>query len=92
MVFLADMPLVPQDAAAHLIAALSEGALAAELVHDGQPANPVAYAAALFPDLLNLEGDSGGRRLLRGLPGVARIETDDPGAVFDIDRTEDLAR
>lgn len=92
VVFLADMPLVPLDAAAHLIAALSGGALAAELVHDGQPANPVAYAAALFPDLLNLEGDSGGRRLLRGLPGVARIETDDPGAVFDIDRTEDLAR
>lgn len=90
VVFLGDMPLVPLDAAAHLIGALAKGALAAELVHDGQPANPVAYAATLFPDLLALQGDSGGRRLLRGLPGVARIETEDPGAVFDIDRAEDL--
>lgn len=92
VVFLGDMPLVPLDAAAHLVAALSGGALAAELVHDGQPANPVAYAATLFADLLALQGDSGGRRLLRGLPGVARIETEDPGAVFDIDRVEDLVR
>ncbi|TNC71346.1 nucleotidyltransferase family protein [Rubellimicrobium roseum] len=91
VVFLGDMPRVPVGAAARLLDALSAGAPAAEILCDGRPAHPVAYAAALFPELLTLRGDTGGRRLLRDRPGVARIATKDPGAVFDVDRAEDLA-
>lgn len=90
VVFLGDMPRVPAGAAARLVAALSGGAPAAELVHAGHPANPVAFSAALFPALMALRGDAGGRRILPGRAGVVRLETDDPGAVFDIDRVEDL--
>lgn len=92
VVFLGDMPRVPADAATRLIEALSDGAAAAEFVHHGQPAHPVAFAAARFPALLALTGDSGGRRLMQQWPYVVRLETADPGAVFDIDRVEDLAR
>lgn len=92
VVFLGDMPLVPPDLAARLVAALGAGAPAAEVRRAGQPAHPVAFGHELFPSLLALRGDEGGRRLLGGRADVARIDTDDPGAAFDVDRPEDLAR
>lgn len=40
---------------------------------------------------MRLTGDQGGRPVLDALgEAVALIETDDPGAVFDVDRPEDL--
>ena len=92
VVFLGDMPLVPSDAAAALIAALEAGAAAAEMVHEGQPAHPVAFGTALFPALAALRGDRGGRGLLAGRTDVTRVSTPDAGAAFDVDVPRDLAR
>ena len=90
VVFLADMPLVPPASAARLIEALESGCAGAEFVRDGVPAHPVAYARSLYGDLAVLHGDTGGRGVLAARSDVMRIETDDPGATFDIDRLDDL--
>ena len=92
VVFLGDMPLVPPDAAARLIEALEAGASAAETVHRGQPAHPVAYGPGLYPALVSLRGDKGGRSLLAGRSDVVRLTAEDPGAVLDVDYPRDLAR
>ena len=90
VIFLADMPLVPVQAAAPLLAALDRGAVAAEYRFGAEPAHPVAFARALYPELERMQGDQGGRALLAGREGVVRLWTDDPGAVLDIDLTSDL--
>ena len=90
VVFLGDMPLVPPGSAATLIEALENGAAGAEFLWDGAPAHPVAYSLTLFDDLRALRGDMGGRRILALRSDVARFETDDPGALFDIDLPKDM--
>lgn len=92
VVFLGDMPLVPSTAAWLLLAALDEGAAGAEMRHRQGPAHPVAFGRVLFEDLLALQGDAGGRHILAGRDDVARFETEEAGAAFDIDRPEDLLR
>lgn len=92
-VFLGDMPLVPMT----LIAALTEGAersgFAARPVVGGRPGHPVALRRAAFADLLRLTGDQGATTLLkqRSEGEVAYIDTEDPGALMDIDSPADLA-
>ena len=39
-----------------------------------------------------LSGDRGARAALRRVPGIVRLETDDPGSIRDIDTRADLAR
>lgn len=90
VIFLADMPLIPAQAAAPLLEALAKGAPAAEYRLGDQPAHPVAFARNLYPELSLLRGDQGGRALLADRAGVVRLTTSDPGAVFDIDQRSDL--
>jgi len=90
VVFLADMPLVPTEAAAPLLEALRQGALAAEYRSGARPAHPVAFARELYPELVAVRGDQGGRALLVDRAGVVRLTTARPGAIFDIDRRSDL--
>lgn len=90
VVFLADMPLVPPTSAARLVEALDRGAVGAEFVRGGVPAHPVAYSRMLLSELATLRGDTGGRRVLATRSDVIRIETEDQGAVFDIDCIADL--
>ena len=93
VVFLGDMPQVPHDMASHLLAKIKAGAQAAESVLTGDPphpAHPVAFSRSLYPALLSLQGDRGGRDLLVGAALVAQVETHDPGATYDVDRRQDL--
>lgn len=39
---------------------------------NGVPGNPVIFPAGLRPELLRLEGDAGGRQLIRRYPGLVR--------------------
>lgn len=91
-VFLGDMPLVPM----HLCAALTEAAEAAGYAARprvaGKPGHPVAFARAACADLLALKGDQGATALLKQRPGaVAYLDTEDAGAIADIDFPADLA-
>ena len=87
LVFLGDMPVVPNDVPARLAHALVKGAPAAAPIHKGQRGNPVGLSRVLFADLTALTGDKGARGLLDGLGDrITLIETDSDGVLIDVDR------
>lgn len=91
-IFLGDMPLVPVRLCAALTQAAERTGYAARPRFGGKPGHPVAFARAAFADLAKLEGDQGATTLLNQRPGdVAYCDTDDSGAVADIDSPADLA-
>ena len=91
-VFLGDMPLVPVGLCPDLAALAQTAGYAARPRVDGQPGHPAAFTRAAFPDLASLTGDVGAAALLKGrAEGVAYLDTDASGAVFDIDTPADLA-
>lgn len=92
---LSDQPQVPSDLLGALVRthAGSLSPLVAPRVH-GQRANPVLFDAALFPELLLLSGDSGGRSLFsdpQRFP-VQWIDWDDPDLLLDVDTPADYRR
>jgi molybdenum cofactor cytidylyltransferase len=91
-IFLGDMPCVPPDLASQLAKALDKtGAAAAAPILNGDQGHPVLFAAELFPALGALAGDHGARAILDGLgERLARVESDDAGAILDIDQRADL--
>ncbi len=92
IVFLGDMPDIPHALAARLIAAWRSGAAAAVPVCEGRRGNPALLSRALFGKVAALRGDRGAGALLDALGDrLSRVETDDPGVLFDVDRREDLA-
>jgi molybdenum cofactor cytidylyltransferase len=90
-IFLGDMPGVPVEFCPALIAALEAGALAALPEHQGKPGHPVLLAATLFADVLTLQGDKGAGAILAGLGDQVTRVPGPIGAVFDIDRRDDLS-
>lgn len=91
-VFLGDMPRIPLEVAPRLAAALDAGAAAAAPEYQGRLGHPVLFSAALFPDLLALQGDRGARTVLERLgERLARVAVDDDGVVFDVDSPAQLA-
>jgi molybdenum cofactor cytidylyltransferase len=91
LVFLGDMPDVPEDVSGQLIAALARGAAAAVPVFDRRRGHPVAFARRLFPELSRLQGDQGGRAVLARLgDGLAEVAAPGPGVLADVDTPQDL--
>jgi len=57
----------------------------------GQRGNPVLFARSLFPELLSLQGEEGGRSLIEKYrPLVEWVEVDSEDYFLDIDTLEDL--
>jgi len=89
---LADQPQIP----ASLIQALVEThtttltPLVAPMV-DGKRGNPVLFDRELFPELLSLSGDTGGRALFSRYP-VVWIPWHDAAPLLDVDTPEDYRR
>ena len=89
---LGDMPAVAPDTVRALVAAHRAGhrtALAA--AHEGERGNPVLFDAVHFTALAGVEGDVGGRAILRSGEDSALVETGDPGVRRDVDTRDDLA-
>lgn len=90
-VFLGDMPLAPRWVPQQLAQALGGGCLAAAPTFEGRRGHPVLFAAALFPELMVLEGDRGAASVLAGLgDALALVPVEDDGVLFDVDRPADL--
>lgn len=88
-VFLGDMPRIPAGIAPALAEAVSNGALAAAPVFEGQRGHPVLLSRGLFAATAAVGGDRGASVVLAGLGnGLALIPTDDPGVRFDVDRPD----
>lgn len=91
LIFLGDMPVVPHDMAARLVAALGDS-LAALPEFGGKPGHPVLLTRRGFALAHDLAGDEGLGRALRGREDVVRLEVEDEGVVLDVDTPEALAR
>jgi molybdenum cofactor cytidylyltransferase len=84
----ADMPLV-QPATLLAVARALDHHPVAFAQHGGRRGHPVGFAAELYPELTELSGDEGARRIIARYPAVA-VDVDDPGILVDIDTEDDL--
>jgi molybdenum cofactor cytidylyltransferase len=61
--------------------------------HKGRRGNPVLFARSLFPELLEMEGDQGGRGvILRHREEAELVEVDEGDFFLDIDTVDDYER
>jgi molybdenum cofactor cytidylyltransferase len=91
LVFLGDMPLIPQTVLAPLVRAVKEGAPAAVPVWQGRQGHPACISRALFPQIDALQGDRGARSVLDGLAdALVLIPALDAGVLLDVDRPEEI--
>jgi molybdenum cofactor cytidylyltransferase len=95
LVLLGDMPFVEAGDLAVLIAAFAakdRNSICVPVRH-GRIGNPVLWGRAHFPELMNLSGDAGGKRLLEVLrERVTEVEVASDGIFADVDTGFDLAR
>lgn len=61
----ADQPYLSQESVENLLAQAVPGTIGATLCWGDRPGNPNLFSAKLIPELLALEGDTGGRSVLR---------------------------
>ena len=90
MIVLGDQPYVTAETMARLAAEFRRtrpAALAPSF--RGRRGNPLVIAAALFPEMMVLRGDSG-FRAIAGRHAVSELEVDDRGVLVDIDELRDL--
>ncbi|HEY6280965.1 MAG TPA: nucleotidyltransferase family protein [Burkholderiales bacterium] len=93
IVALADMPHIQPQTIIALARSIAAGASLAAPYFEGQRGHPVAFGKKYLDDLLQLDGDQGARKLLmRDSHELVRVDTHDPGILFDIDTPEQLAR
>jgi molybdenum cofactor cytidylyltransferase len=91
IVALADMPFIRADTIRAVVQAIAGGAAVAAPSYQGQRGHPVGFGRGNFEALAALSGDQGARELLaRHAASITLCETDDPGALRDIDRPSDL--
>lgn len=90
LIMLGDQPLITPyviDALIHAHQTGDKGIVAP--LYDGQRGNPVLFRASFFPELLEADGDEGGRSVLQRHRG--EVATIDPGNAtrwFDVDTWE----
>jgi molybdenum cofactor cytidylyltransferase len=89
LIALADMPWVQPATNGRVVAALRQGAAVAAPSRQGARGHPVGFAAALYAELIALSGDEGAQRVV-ARHDVLLIETNDEGALRDVDTPKDL--
>ncbi len=83
-----DMPLVQSGTLLAVAAALQEHAVV-YAQHRGRRGHPVAFAAELYSELIQLNNDDGLRRLMLRYPAHGE-DTEDGGVLLDVDTARDL--
>ena len=89
---LADQPQIPPTLVRALVDRHRQtlSPIVAPLI-DGRRGNPALFDRVTFPDLLALQGDTGGRPLFARYP-VTWVTWHDPGLANDVDTPEDYRR
>jgi molybdenum cofactor cytidylyltransferase len=91
-VFLGDMPRIPAGLAHDLLGALTADFDAVAPRVSGRRGHPVLFGRACFAALRGLRGDVGARDVLTAIgERLTLVDSPDPGALFDVDRPQDLA-
>ena len=91
LLVLADQPALTLDLLQSLVTRYRvTGAPIVAPAYRGQRGNPVLFDRTLFPELLSVRGDRGGRALIdRYREQVELVVVDDPAVVADVDSPED---
>jgi molybdenum cofactor cytidylyltransferase len=79
-----------QPASLQAVAAALSQQIVVWAQHRGRRGHPVGFAAELYSELVQLDGDDGARRVVARYPGVA-VELPDAGVLLDVDTPGDLA-
>ena len=89
---LADQPHIPVELVCALIArhAQTQPPIVAPMI-EGRRGNPVLFDYSVFPDLMSLQGDAGGRLIFSRYP-AAYVPWHDPSLLLDVDTLEDYER
>jgi molybdenum cofactor cytidylyltransferase len=91
VIALGDQPMISSQVIDRLIATWrATGKPIVVPMYAGVRAHPVLFARAVFPELLAIRGDQGGRDVIAHDPRrVAEVNVDEPPPI-DVDRQEDL--
>jgi molybdenum cofactor cytidylyltransferase len=89
---LADQPHIPVELVRALIErhAQTHTPIVAPMV-EGKRGNPVLFDRAVFPDLMSLQGDAGGRQVFSRY-AIAAVLWNDPKLLLDVDTLKDYER
>ncbi len=92
LVCMADMPFIRTATYTSLADQLTNDSIVLP-TYQSKIGNPVAFGSQFFPELSNLDGDSGGKSIVKAHPESLKVlALDDPGILQDIDTREDLSR
>ena len=83
-----DMPLVRPGTLLAVAGALQQHPVA-YAQYRGRRGHPVAFAAELYSELIQISGDDGARRVMLRYPAHGQ-DVDDPGVLLDVDTPGDL--
>ena len=91
LIMLGDMPLIAPEHLDSLIAAFIPDAIVVPM-HEGGQGNPVLWSSKFFPELLQLDGDAGAKRLIAAhAEGVRGVDLGTDAIFADIDTPGALA-
>lgn len=89
LVVLGDMPWIAPASYRRVADALSPDRIV-QPFREGRPGHPVGFGSAFYPALEALDGEQGGREVIRANPAaLLRIPLDDPGIHRDLDEPLD---
>jgi molybdenum cofactor cytidylyltransferase len=91
LMVLADQPALTPTLLKDLVARYhASGAPIVAPYHHGRRGNPVLFDRSLFPELLAVEGDQGGREVItRYQARIECVQVDDPAVILDVDTPHD---
>jgi molybdenum cofactor cytidylyltransferase len=93
VIFLGDMPRIPDGIVRALLDSLGRDGLAAAPLFENRRGHPVLVRRDLLPALLGLVGDAGAKSVLDGLGDrLVLVPATESGVLFDVDVVEDLRR
>lgn len=82
----ADQPWVSDETILRLIDTTTQGGYIGGFAQwNGVSGNPAIFSDRLFPELLALTGDTGGKKILRGRENVCTVQVENPIEIEDID-------
>ncbi len=80
----ADQPHLTAASVQNLLAQARPGTIGASLAYGDCPGNPTLFSARLVPELIALQGDTGGRKVLKRHPCIF-VQAQSPRELEDID-------
>ncbi len=90
--YLADQPFIKIDTINSIVEYFENTSYEVVIpVFNDKRGNPTIFDQSMFPKLLRLSGDEGGKKLIKKAD-VGYMEVDDPEILFDIDNKEDFEK